>query len=404
MAVSGHAPTAALPSTAAPTEPRGDDPATVRRADVFPKVAPTLPVVPRKRSRLPIVIGAIAAAGVGVTVVVLAGRGKSDGVVDARPEPVASATSDAREPGASSTIDAAAEEHREPAVTPIDTSSPPDAAAPTAPPDAPLRVQDPPRVRRKLTSDAVLTRINAQYLSSIQRCYADTLKRSALAKGRVALDLTVRPAGTVETGKARGFDSELDACITRLMPSWTFPASDLVENVTSLSVFIDLAPDPDHVAKAPAPIFEALPPLMPLVDRLCWCLDKACADAASAEVLRAGKDIVPEKLSPDDRRRYEAVSARYQQCRSNVETIEPGRISVFRGTVKDTSGNPLGGVTVAITDGRFNRSYSKATAADGSFSMTIPWGDYVVTIAGVSKGRVMVGKPPVDVPFVIEKP
>ena len=66
-----------------------------------------------------------------------------------------------------------------------------------------------------LTPDIVLAKIQSAYMAGIKRCYKEHLKKDASARGKVTLDLTVNETGRTTSGKANGFASEIDDCISR---------------------------------------------------------------------------------------------------------------------------------------------------------------------------------------------
>ena len=80
-----------------------------------------------------------------------------------------------------------------------------------------------PDASSPLTHERVLSQIQTAYLASIRICYKEHLRKNPNARGKVTLSLTVNESGRTTKGDARGFSSEVDACITPLMSSWRFP-------------------------------------------------------------------------------------------------------------------------------------------------------------------------------------
>jgi hypothetical protein len=74
-----------------------------------------------------------------------------------------------------------------------------------------------------LTPDIVLAKIQSAYMAGLKRCYKEYLKKDATARGKVTLELTVNETGRTVQGKAKGFASEVDSCISGQMASWRFP-------------------------------------------------------------------------------------------------------------------------------------------------------------------------------------
>jgi hypothetical protein len=74
-----------------------------------------------------------------------------------------------------------------------------------------------------LEAVTVLHKVRSAYLAGLKRCYKTRLAAAAGIRGRVVLNLTVNEAGRTVNGAARGFDSDLDRCITGLVQSWRFP-------------------------------------------------------------------------------------------------------------------------------------------------------------------------------------
>jgi hypothetical protein len=84
-------------------------------------------------------------------------------------------------------------------------------------PAEPLSISD-------LDPEDIIKRIRGKYLAGIKRCHQRALKFDAGAQGKVAIRLTVGPTGRVTNAVAKGFNSEVDACITGQAASWRFSA------------------------------------------------------------------------------------------------------------------------------------------------------------------------------------
>jgi hypothetical protein len=97
-----------------------------------------------------------------------------------------------------------------------------------------------------LTPDIVLSKINSAYMAGLKRCYKDYLKTDASARGRVTLSLTVNETGRTVGGKAKGFASQVDDCITSQMSSWRFPIpkdKDGDATEANFAITLQLVPD-----------------------------------------------------------------------------------------------------------------------------------------------------------------
>lgn len=97
-----------------------------------------------------------------------------------------------------------------------------------------------------LTPDAVLGRIQTAYMPGLKRCYKQYLNKEASARGGVTLSFTVNETGRAVNGAAKGFASEVDACIQGLMATWRFPApkdKDGDATDASFAITLQLVPD-----------------------------------------------------------------------------------------------------------------------------------------------------------------
>ncbi len=102
-----------------------------------------------------------------------------------------------------------------------------------------------------LSPEAVLSKIQSDYMEGIERCYREYLKNDASARGKVALSLTVNETGRTVKGVAHGFAAEVDECITGQMSTWRFPIpKDKDGDATDANFEIALELDPSAGAHA----------------------------------------------------------------------------------------------------------------------------------------------------------
>ncbi|MEZ4364445.1 MAG: hypothetical protein R3B48_29990 [Kofleriaceae bacterium] len=97
-----------------------------------------------------------------------------------------------------------------------------------------------------LSPDDVLRKIQSAYMAGLKRCYKDYLKTDPTARGGVQLTFTVNETGRTVGGRAKGFASQVDACITGLMASWRFVGpkdQDGDPTEASFSIKLQLVPD-----------------------------------------------------------------------------------------------------------------------------------------------------------------
>ncbi len=97
-----------------------------------------------------------------------------------------------------------------------------------------------------LSPDDVLRKIQSAYMAGLKRCYKEHLKSDPTARGGVQLSFTVNETGRTVGGKAKGFASEVDACISGQMGSWRFTApkdEDGEATEASFSIKLQLVPD-----------------------------------------------------------------------------------------------------------------------------------------------------------------
>lgn len=97
-----------------------------------------------------------------------------------------------------------------------------------------------------LTPDAVLRKIQSAYMAGLKRCYKEHLKTDPTARGGVQLSFTVNETGRTVDGRAKGFASEVDACISGQMSSWRFTVpkdEDGEATEASFSIKLQLVPD-----------------------------------------------------------------------------------------------------------------------------------------------------------------
>ena len=91
-----------------------------------------------------------------------------------------------------------------------------------------------------LTPDAVLGKIQSAYMAGLKRCYKNYLLKDATARGKVTLSFTVNETGRATGGKASGFASEVDECISGQMGSWRFAIPTDADGPTTASFAIAL--------------------------------------------------------------------------------------------------------------------------------------------------------------------
>ena len=97
-----------------------------------------------------------------------------------------------------------------------------------------------------LTPDIVLAKIQSVYMAGLKRCYKQYLNKDASARGKVTLSLTVSATGNTVNGRANGFASEVDACISAQMGGWRFPIpkdKDQEPTDASFAITLQLVPD-----------------------------------------------------------------------------------------------------------------------------------------------------------------
>lgn len=97
-----------------------------------------------------------------------------------------------------------------------------------------------------LTPDLVLAKIQSVYMAGLKRCYKNYLNKDASARGKVTLSLTVNESGATVNGRANGFASEVDDCITAQMGGWRFPVpkdKDGEKTQASFAITLQLVPD-----------------------------------------------------------------------------------------------------------------------------------------------------------------
>jgi len=92
-----------------------------------------------------------------------------------------------------------------------------------------------------LTPQAVLDRINALYMSGLQRCYVHALGGDSGLSGKVSITFTVDEAGRVTDPEATGIDAQLDACVRSQMSSWHFVAPRVHNQPSEATFHVSLA-------------------------------------------------------------------------------------------------------------------------------------------------------------------
>jgi len=109
------------------------------------------------------------------------------------------------------------------------------AAAPTpapaqpraTPTSRPARDKEARTSRKELKSDAVSAAIKRQ-MPRVRACYERALKGDGDLDGRLTLNWTVQPAGTVADVRVvndKVGSDQLSSCVTRAVGRWSFPAS-----------------------------------------------------------------------------------------------------------------------------------------------------------------------------------
>ncbi len=98
-----------------------------------------------------------------------------------------------------------------------------------------------------LTPDLVMRKIQSAYMAGLKRCYKEHLKTDPSARGGVALTFTVNETGRTVNGRAKGFATDVDNCISSLMSTWRFAVpkdkDDGEPTEASFSIKLQLVPD-----------------------------------------------------------------------------------------------------------------------------------------------------------------
>jgi hypothetical protein len=74
-----------------------------------------------------------------------------------------------------------------------------------------------------LSSDTVRAKTMSAYTPGLKRCYRNRLRVDPGLRGKVTLAFTVSEAGRAVVTRVKGFDPEIDGCMTALMAGWRFP-------------------------------------------------------------------------------------------------------------------------------------------------------------------------------------
>jgi hypothetical protein len=94
-----------------------------------------------------------------------------------------------------------------------------------------------PKVLGKLDK-AIVRRVLRRYLSQIRYCYERVLQIRPGAAGSATLTLQIGETGGVVDSRPKGFDKDLDGCLTTRSRTWTFPRPKQgVANVTQALIF-----------------------------------------------------------------------------------------------------------------------------------------------------------------------
>jgi hypothetical protein len=114
--------------------------------------------------------------------------------------------------------------------------------------ERPIRIElSPPKgdAITTLSPTTVLDKINAAYMSGLERCYRKGLVSDAALSGRVAIGFTVDSHGAVTDPQATGVSAQVDACIAGQMSAWRFPfPRDQVGEPTDVTFHVSLALQP----------------------------------------------------------------------------------------------------------------------------------------------------------------
>ena len=93
-----------------------------------------------------------------------------------------------------------------------------------------------------LSPEVVWSKVNAAYMSGLQRCYREYLKKDSSARGKIQISFTVNTMGRATTYKASGVATEVEACVTERMAGWTFPIpKDSANKATTAAFSLSLA-------------------------------------------------------------------------------------------------------------------------------------------------------------------
>lgn len=92
-----------------------------------------------------------------------------------------------------------------------------------------------------LSAEMLLSTIRGSYLTGLQRCYAQHLKRDPRARGTVTLTMTVAANGRLSARRADGVGPRVESCVEQQMARWEFsPAT--AEGEQSFRLSLQLTP------------------------------------------------------------------------------------------------------------------------------------------------------------------
>ncbi len=106
-----------------------------------------------------------------------------------------------------------------------------------------------------LTPSIVMQTIRRRYVNGLRACHKRALTKNPKAGGKVRLRFTVVESGRVTKARAKGFDAEVEACITKRMTGWRFrpkPTEDGKPTTAQFTLSLQLR-SADGPANKPTP-------------------------------------------------------------------------------------------------------------------------------------------------------
>ena len=97
-----------------------------------------------------------------------------------------------------------------------------------------------------LTPDMIMSKIQSAYMSGLQRCYKDYLKKDPSARGKIQVSFTVNASGHATSNKASGLAPEVEECVQSRMAGWSFAVpkdSDGKPTTAGFSLGLQLVPE-----------------------------------------------------------------------------------------------------------------------------------------------------------------